>query len=200
LRTIYRTFESTPLPPSFSISHELCGITLILHLDYFFDKYQFGLRFVEPVRISSFHVPYSQSLVLRISMNAMPSLPLPVTSGQRARDSQQRWLGWMPLDPFYMAMRLYPLSPNIPATPHLAYLGGTIYSASSENLLTTITKTCQTFIITSCPFEWKATLTMKARTVNMSGHRLFWTAGEPCRWISQNTKSARDSLQSGPPQ
>jgi hypothetical protein len=89
LRTIYRTFESTPLPPSLSISHEMCGITLILHLDYFFDKYQFGLRFVEPVRISSFHVPYSQSLVLRISMNAMLSLPLPVTSGQRARDSQQ---------------------------------------------------------------------------------------------------------------
>ena len=53
VRDIYRTFEST-LPPGFSIFHEMCGITLILHLDHFFDKYEFGLRFVEPVRISFF--------------------------------------------------------------------------------------------------------------------------------------------------
>jgi hypothetical protein len=54
LRDIYHTFESTPLPPVVSIFHEMCGITLIHHLDHFFDKYEFGLRFVEPVRISSF--------------------------------------------------------------------------------------------------------------------------------------------------
>jgi hypothetical protein len=106
----------------------------------------------------------------------------------------------MPLDPFYMATRLYPLTPKIPATPHVAYLGGTIYSASFENLVTTTTKNCKTLNIASCPFEWKGTLTMKGRTVNMSGHRLFWTAGEPCRRISRNTRSARDLLQSGSPQ
>jgi hypothetical protein len=129
-------------------------------------------------------------------MNAMPSFPL---TGQRAVILQHGWLGqiMLLLDPFYMATRLYPLSLKIPATPHLAYLGGTICSASSKNLVTTTTKNCKTFIIASCPFEWKATLTMKARTANMSGHRLFWTAGEPCRWISRNTKSVRDSLQSG---
>ncbi len=40
----------------------------------------------------------------------------------------------------------------------------------------------------------------EARTANMSGHQLLWTAGEPCRWKSHNMKSAKDSLQSGPPQ
>ena len=132
-------------------------------------------------------------------MNAMPSFPL---TFQRAGYSQQRWLGLgdVSLDAFYMAARLYPLTPKVPATPHVAYLGGTIYSASSENLVTTTTKDCKTFIIASCPFEWKATLTMKARTANMSGHRLCLTAGESCPRISRNTKSARDSLQSGSPQ
>jgi hypothetical protein len=59
VRDIYRTFESTPLPPGFSTFHEMCGITLSLNLDYLFDKYQLGLRFVEPVRILCFHVSYS---------------------------------------------------------------------------------------------------------------------------------------------
>ncbi len=58
LGDIYRTFGSTPLPSGLSVFHEMCGITLILHLDHYFDKYEFGLRFVEPVRISSFHVSY----------------------------------------------------------------------------------------------------------------------------------------------
>ena len=130
-------------------------------------------------------------------MNAMPSFPL---TGRKAGNSHYTELRQMPLDAFYMAGRLYPLTPKMPATPHLAYLGGTICSASSENLVTTTTKDCKTFIIASCPFEWKATLTMKARTANISGHRLCSTAGEPCRRISRNTKSARDSLQSGSPQ
>ena len=132
-------------------------------------------------------------------MNAMPSFPL---TGGKAGNSEYGELGQMPLDPFYMATRLYPLTPKIPATPHLAYLGGTICSVSSENLVTTTTKNCKTFIIASWPFVWKATLTMKmkARTANISGHRLCWTAAEPCRRISRNTKSARDSFQSGSPQ
>ncbi len=58
VRDVYRTFESTSLPSGFSIFHEMCGITLIHHLDHYFDKYQFGLRYVEPVQISSFHVSY----------------------------------------------------------------------------------------------------------------------------------------------
>jgi hypothetical protein len=58
VRHIYRTFESPSLPLGFSIFHEMCGITLIHHLDHFFDKYESGLRFVEPVRILSFHVSY----------------------------------------------------------------------------------------------------------------------------------------------
>ena len=130
-------------------------------------------------------------------MNAMPSFPL---TGQRTGSSQYGELGEMPLDPFYMATMLYPLTPKIPATRHLAYLGGTIYSVSSENLVTTTTKICKTFIIASWPFEWKATPTMKARTATTSGHRLCWTAAEPCRRISRIRKSARDSLQSGSPQ
>jgi len=83
-------------------------------------------------------------------MNAMPSFPL---TGRKAGNSQYTELRQMPLDPFYMATRLYPLTPEIPATPHVAYLGGTIYSASSENLVTTTTKNGKTFIIASCPFE-----------------------------------------------
>jgi hypothetical protein len=58
VRDVYRNFESTTLPSGFSIFHEMCGITLTLHLDHFFDKYEFGLRYVEPVRISSFPVSY----------------------------------------------------------------------------------------------------------------------------------------------
>ena len=58
VRDVYRTFESTSLPSGFSIFHEMCGITLIHHLDHYFDKYQSGLRYVEPVQISSFHVSY----------------------------------------------------------------------------------------------------------------------------------------------
>jgi hypothetical protein len=66
-------------------------------------------------------------------------------------------------------------------------------------LLILTTEACKTFIIACCPFEWKGTLTMKAPTAtrNMSGHRLLWTAGEPCRWQSRTTKSTGDWLESG---
>jgi hypothetical protein len=37
----------------------------------------------------------------------------------------------------------------------------------------------------------------EGRTASLSGHRLFWTAGEPCGQ-SSIMKSARDLLQSGP--
>ena len=96
-----------------------------------------------------------------------------------------------------MGTRQVLLSPNTPATRHLAYFDGTIYSALSKNLLILTIEACKTFIIASCPFEWKGTLTTKARTANLSGHRLLWTAGELCRWQSRTTKSARDWLESG---
>src|SRR5260221_9384048 len=97
-----------------------------------------------------------------------------------------------------MGSGLAPLSLKITTTRHLALLGGTIYSALYENLPIPTTKTCKIFNITNCPFEWKGTLTVKAPTVNLSGHRLLWTAGEPCGRQSKIMKSARDLLPSGP--
>jgi len=52
-RTIYRTFVSPP-PPALSINDERCGITLNPLLDRLFDKYEFGLRLVAQVSISTF--------------------------------------------------------------------------------------------------------------------------------------------------
>jgi hypothetical protein len=60
LRIIYNTFVSTPPPaPVLSIYDEVCGITLNWNLDAWFDTYDLGLRFVAPVRSSSFLVFYS---------------------------------------------------------------------------------------------------------------------------------------------
>jgi len=52
-RIVYGTFVSPP-PPTLSIFDEICGITLLNSLNPWFDKYELGLRFVAPVRISSF--------------------------------------------------------------------------------------------------------------------------------------------------
>jgi len=56
LRTIYCNFvsPSSSPPPSQSIFDESCGITLTVTLDTWFDKYEFGLRFITMVRSSSF--------------------------------------------------------------------------------------------------------------------------------------------------
>ena len=57
LRVVYNAFVSTP-PPALSIYDEICGITLSMVLDAWFDAYEFGLRPVAPVR-SHFFFSYS---------------------------------------------------------------------------------------------------------------------------------------------
>ena len=59
LHIIYRDFVSTTPSPVLSIYHEMCGITLSPNLDILFDEYELGLRFVSPVRSSSFLVFYN---------------------------------------------------------------------------------------------------------------------------------------------
>jgi hypothetical protein len=62
LRVIYRNFVSTHDPDSaslVSIHDEICGITLHLAPDAFFDTYELGLRLVAPVRSSHFLIFYS---------------------------------------------------------------------------------------------------------------------------------------------
>ena len=59
LRVIYSAFVSAPPPPALSIYDEICGITLCLNMDAWFDTYELGLRLVAPVRRSSFLVFYS---------------------------------------------------------------------------------------------------------------------------------------------
>ena len=59
LRAVYTTFVQTPPPPALSIYDEMCGITLSTFLDSLFDKYEFGLRLVAPVRNRSLLVFYS---------------------------------------------------------------------------------------------------------------------------------------------
>ncbi len=59
LRLIYSAFVTTPPPPALSIYDEICGITLIGNLDSSFDLYELGLRFVAPVRSSSYLIFYS---------------------------------------------------------------------------------------------------------------------------------------------
>ncbi len=78
LRVVYRDF--VPTPPAVSIYDEICGITLMLHLDALFDTYELSLRLVAPVRSSYFLIFYSliiHSFInkLRMSTNAMPYLP-----------------------------------------------------------------------------------------------------------------------------
>ena len=72
LRVVYNTFIQTPPPPALSIFDEICGISLLLALDYFFDKYEFGLRFIALVRNSYLLVLHSYSFIhkLRMNMNA----------------------------------------------------------------------------------------------------------------------------------
>jgi len=55
-RFIYSNFVSTPPPPALSIYDEICGIALSRILDDPFDTYELGLRFVAPVRRSSFFI------------------------------------------------------------------------------------------------------------------------------------------------
>jgi hypothetical protein len=50
-----------------SIYDEICGITLMLHLDALFDPYELGLRLVAPVRSPSFLIFYS--LIINSSIN-----------------------------------------------------------------------------------------------------------------------------------
>jgi hypothetical protein len=59
LRVIYCNFVQTPPPPTLSIYDEICGITLSLPLDAWFDVYELGLWFVAPVRSSYFLIFYS---------------------------------------------------------------------------------------------------------------------------------------------
>jgi hypothetical protein len=47
----------------------------------------------------------------------------------------------------YMGAGLVPLSLKMPATPHLDYLDGTIYSAFSEDLPMLTIEACQIFLI-----------------------------------------------------
>lgn len=54
LHFIYRSFVSSHLPPALSILDEMCGITLNMNLDDWFDKYELGLRLVAPVQNLSF--------------------------------------------------------------------------------------------------------------------------------------------------
>ena len=53
LRVVYNAFVSTP-HPALSIYDEICGITLSMILDAWFDAYELGLRRVAPVRSSFF--------------------------------------------------------------------------------------------------------------------------------------------------
>ena len=46
LHVIYSTFVSTPPPPTLSVYHEMCGITLIPNIDIMFNMYEVGLRLV----------------------------------------------------------------------------------------------------------------------------------------------------------
>jgi hypothetical protein len=59
LRIIYEAFVSTPPPPTLSVFDEICGITLHMALDAWFDVYELGLRFIDLVRTSSFLIFYS---------------------------------------------------------------------------------------------------------------------------------------------
>ena len=59
LRIVYSSFVSANCPPTLSIYDEICGITLCLNLEVWFDAYELGLRLVAPVRSSSFLVFYS---------------------------------------------------------------------------------------------------------------------------------------------
>ena len=61
LRVVYRSFESTPPPPTLSIYDEICGITLTRNLDAWFDKYELGLRFVAPVQSPSSLIFHGES-------------------------------------------------------------------------------------------------------------------------------------------
>jgi hypothetical protein len=116
LRVVYSAFVSAPPPPTLSIYDEICGITLDRNLDAWFDTYELGLRLVAPVRSSSFLVFYSKSLIheFRIGMNATHFVRLPC---HKTCDSFNPGIYSLPV---YMGTGLVPLSPNMPATPHLA--------------------------------------------------------------------------------
>jgi hypothetical protein len=116
LRVVYSAFVSAPPPPTLSIYDEICGITLDRNLDAWFDTYELGLRLVAPVRSSSFLVFYSKSLIheFRIGMNATHFVRLPCHKTCDSCDPGTHSL------PVYMGTGLAPLSPNMPATPHLA--------------------------------------------------------------------------------
>ena len=120
LGVVYNTFVSSPPPPALSIYDEICGITLIPNLETLFHKYELGLRFVAPVRKSSFLVFYSKSLVheLRMSTNV---ISFPHLIGHKSGDAQYMQPGKTCPNPspLYMGTELVPPSPNTPATRHL---------------------------------------------------------------------------------
>lgn len=51
-RIIYETYTDATLPLNFSIYHEVFGLNLTRNLDYLFDTYRLGFRYVAPVRSS----------------------------------------------------------------------------------------------------------------------------------------------------
>src|SRR5579863_9585407 len=113
-----------------------------------------------------------------MSMNASSFLRL---TGHKSGDAQLPQSGHTLIQtcPLYTGSGFILLSLNITAnSPHLAYSDGTIYSALSENSVTPTIKAFKTFVTASCRFGWRGTLTMKVPTANLSGHRLFLTAGE----------------------
>jgi hypothetical protein len=57
LGIVYNAFVSTP-PPTLSIYDEICGITLSMALDTWFEAYELGLRLVAPVRSCFFPIFY----------------------------------------------------------------------------------------------------------------------------------------------
>jgi hypothetical protein len=176
-RIVYSAFVG---PPALSIYQEICGITLNPFLDILFDKYELGLRLVAPVRNSSFLIFYCQPLVheLRTSLNAIFSLRPTGDHTGDVRCLEQQTLRLTTrlsqLNPFYMGSGPPPLGLKIIATHHMAYSDGTTYSALSRSLPIPTIKACKISIIMKYPFEWKGTLSMKARTANLSGHRLLW--------------------------
>ena len=130
-----------------------------------------------------------------MSTNAIPFFRL---TGYLTRNARYSRKGKTSQDPYPVYKGIaQDLLGLIDPTPRLASFDGTIYSAFSENSLILTIKASKILAITSCPSEWKGTPMMKPPTVNMIGHRLFWTMGGPCRRESRSTRRARDPLQSG---
>jgi len=98
-----------------------CGITLISNLETLFHKYELGLRFVAPVRNSSFLVFYSKSLVYELMMSTN-AISFPHPTGHLSGDALYMEPGKTCPNPSPLCMgtELAPLSLKIPATRHQA--------------------------------------------------------------------------------